>query len=74
MGKKLNGKVFRVNGKAFRLHGELIRVHGKPFHIEFSSYEGSYLAIISMFGWVVRRFQKANNIVLFAFDIFSGQL
>ena len=54
MGKKLNGKVFRVNGKAFRLYGELIRVYGKLFHIDFSSCEGSYLAIIGMFGWVLR--------------------
>ena len=56
MGKNLNGKVFRVNGKAFRVNGELFRVHGKVFHIDFSSCEGSLLAIIGMFGWVVRRF------------------
>ena len=60
MGKKLNGRLFRVNGKPFRVNGELFRVHGKLFHIDFSSCEGSYLAIIGMFGWVVRRFQEAS--------------
>ena len=61
MGKKLNGRLFRVNGKPFRVNGELFRVHGKLFHIDFSSCEGSFLAIIGMFGWVVRRFQEANK-------------
>ena len=42
MGKKLNGRLFRVNGKPFRVNGELFRVHGKLFHIDFSSCEGSY--------------------------------
>ena len=60
MGKKLNGRLFRVNGKPFRVNGELFRVHGKLFHIDFSSCEGSFLAIIGMFGWVVRRFQEAS--------------
>ena len=60
MGKKLNGRLFRVNGKPFRVNGELFRVHGKLFHIDFSSCEGSFLAIIGMFGWVVRRFQDAT--------------
>ena len=32
MGKKLNGRLFRVNGKPFRVNGELFRVHGKLFH------------------------------------------
>ena len=61
MGKKLNGRLFRVNGKPFRVNGELFRIHGKLFHIDFSSCEGSFLAIIGMFGWVVRRFQEANK-------------
>ena len=60
MGKKLNGRLFRVNGKAFRVNGEVLRVRGKVFHIDFSPCGGSLLAIISMFGWVVRRFQEAN--------------
>ena len=60
MGKKLNGRLFRVNGKPFRVNGELFRVHGKLFHIDFSSCEESFLAIIGMFGWVVRRFQEVN--------------
>ena len=42
MGKKLNGRLFRINGKLF--------------HIVFFSCEGSYLAIIDMFGWVLCRF------------------
>ncbi|MBR3530719.1 MAG: hypothetical protein IKN83_05065 [Bacteroidaceae bacterium] len=60
MGKKLNGRLFRINGKPFRTNGELFRVHGKLFHIDFSSCKGSLLAIIGMFGWVVRRFQETN--------------
>ena len=56
MGIKLNGNLFRLNGKAFRVNGELIRVHGKAFHVVFSSCEGSFLAIIGMFGWVLVRF------------------
>ena len=40
MGKKLNGRLFRVNGKPFRVNGELFRVHGKVFHIDFSPCEG----------------------------------
>ena len=28
MGKKLDGRLFRVNGKPFRVNGELFRVHG----------------------------------------------
>ena len=59
MGIKLNGKLFRLNGKAFRVNGELIRVHGKAFHVVFSSCEGSFFAIIGMFGWVLHRFWKA---------------
>ena len=55
-GKKLNGRLFRVNGKPFRVNGELFRVHGKLFHIDFSSCEGCFLAIIGMFGWVLCRF------------------
>ena len=54
MGKKLDGRLFRVNGKPFRVNGELLRVHGKLFHIDFSSCEESFLAIIGMFGWVLR--------------------
>ena len=42
MGKKLDGRLFRVNGKPFRVNGELFRVHGKLFHLDFSSYEGSF--------------------------------
>ena len=61
MGKKLNGKLFRVNGKPFRVNGELIRVHGKLFHIDFSSCEECFLAIIGMFEWVLHRFQEANK-------------
>ena len=60
MGKKLNGRLFRINGKPFRINGEVFRVYGKLFHIVFSSCGGSFLAIIGMFGWVVRRFQEAN--------------
>ena len=60
MGKKLNGRLFRVNGKPFRVNGELFRVHGKLFHLVFSSCEGSFLAIIGMFGWVSCRFQEAK--------------
>ena len=60
IGKKLNGRLFRIYGKPFRINGELFRVHGKLFHIDFSSCEGSYLAIIGMFGWVLRRFREAN--------------
>ena len=60
MGKKLNGRLFRINGKPFRINGELFRVYGKLFHIVFSSCEGSFLAIIGMFGWVLCRFQEAN--------------
>ena len=60
MGKKLNGRLFRVNGKPFRVNGELFRVHGKLFHIDFSSCEGSFFAIIGMFGWVLLRFQEVN--------------
>ena len=56
MGKKLNGKLFRVNGKPFRVHGELFRVHGKLFHIDFSSCEECFFAIIGTFGWVLCRF------------------
>ncbi|MBR3530188.1 MAG: hypothetical protein IKN83_02355 [Bacteroidaceae bacterium] len=59
MGKKLYGRLFRINGKLFRINGELFRVHGKLFHRVFSSSGGSFLAIIGMFGWVVRRFQEA---------------
>ncbi len=59
-GEKLKGRLFRVNGKPFRVNGELFRVHGKLFHLEFSSCEGSFLAIIGMFGLVLRRFQEAN--------------
>ena len=40
MGKKLNGRLFRVNGKPFRINGEVFRVHGKLFHIDFSPCEG----------------------------------
>ena len=50
MGKKLDGRLFRVNGKAIRINGEVFRVHGKVLHIDFSSCEGSFLAIIGMFG------------------------
>ena len=60
MGKKLYGRLFRINGKPFRVNGELFRVHGKLFHRVLSSCKGSLLAIIGMFGWVVRRFQEAN--------------
>ena len=60
MGEKLDGRLFRVNGKPFRVNGELFRVHGKLFHRVLSSCGGSLLAIIGMFGWVVRRFQEAN--------------
>ena len=60
MGKKLDGRLFRVNGKPFRVNGELFRVHGKLFHIDFSLCEGKILAIIYMFGSVLRRFQEAN--------------
>ena len=60
MGKKLDGRLFRVNGKPFRVNGELFRVRGKLFHIDFSSCEGFFLAIIDMFGWVLCRFQEAN--------------
>ena len=60
MGKKLNGRLFRINGKPFRTNGELFRVHGKLLHKVLSSYGGSLLAIIGMFGWVLRRFQEAN--------------
>ena len=60
MGKKLNGRLFRLNGKPFRINGELFRVYGKLFHIDFSSCGGSYLAIIGIFEWVLRRFQEAN--------------
>ena len=60
MGKKLNGRLFRVNGKPFRLNGELFSVHGKLFHLDSSSCEGSFLAIIGMFGWVSCRFQEAK--------------
>ena len=60
MGRKLNGRLFRVNGKPFRVNGELFRVHGKLFHIDLSSCEDCFLAIIGMFGWVLRRFQEAN--------------
>ena len=60
MGKKLYGRLFRINGKPFRINGELFRVYGKLFHLVFSSCEGSYLAIIGMFRWVVRRFQEAK--------------
>ena len=42
MGKKLDGRLFRVNGKPFRVNGELFRVHGKLFHLDFSSCEGSF--------------------------------
>ena len=55
MGKKLNGRLFRVNGKAFRVNGEVLRVRGKVFHIDFSPCEGSILAIIGMFGPVICR-------------------
>ena len=60
MGKKLNGRLFRINGKPFRINGELFRVYGKLFHRVFFSCEGSYLAIIGMFVLVVRRFQEAK--------------
>ena len=60
MGKKLYGRLFHLYGKAFRINGELFRVHGKLFHIDFSSCEGCFFAIIGMFGWVVRRFQEAS--------------
>ena len=60
MGKKLNGRLFRINGKPFRTNGELFRVYGKFFHRDFSSCEGSILVMIGMFGWVVRRFQEAK--------------
>ena len=60
MGKKLNGRLFRVNGKPFRTNGELFRVYGKLFHIDFSSCGGSYLSTIGIFEWVLRRFQEAN--------------
>ena len=42
IGKKHDGKLFRVKGKPFRVNGELFRVHGKLFHIDFSSCEGSF--------------------------------
>ena len=45
IGKKLNGRLFRINGKPFRINGELFRVYGKLFHIDFSSCGGSFLAI-----------------------------
>ena len=41
MGKKLDGRLFRVNGKPFRVNGELFRVHGKLFHSVFSFTLGS---------------------------------
>ena len=41
MGKKLNGRLFRINGKAFRINGEVFRVYGKLLHIVFSSCGGS---------------------------------
>ena len=53
MGKKLNGRLFRINGKPFRINGEL-------FHRVFSSCEGICFATIGVFGWVVRRFQEAK--------------
>ena len=46
MGKKLNGRLFRINGKPFRINGELFRVYGKLFHRVFSSCEGNYLVMI----------------------------
>ena len=55
MGKKLNGRLFRVNGKAFRINGEVLRVRGKVFHIVFSPCEGSFLGSIGMFGPVICR-------------------
>ena len=61
MGKKLNGKVFRVNGKPFRVNGELFRVHGKVLHIEYSSCEGSYIGSIGMFGWLFAVFFSENG-------------
>ncbi len=54
LGKKLHGKLIRVNGKPFRVNGEVLRVHGKLFHIDFSSFGSSFLAIIGIFGWVLR--------------------
>lgn len=60
MGKKLNGRLFRINGKPFRINGELFRVYGKLFHRVFSSCEGICFATIGVFGWVVRRFQEAK--------------
>ena len=61
MGKKLNGKVFRVNGKPFRVNGELFRVHGKVLHIDYSSCEGIYLGSIGMFGWLFAVFFSENG-------------
>ena len=61
MGRKLNGRLFRVNGKPFRVNGELFRVHGKLFHIDFSSCEGSYIGCIGMFGWLFVVFFVENG-------------
>ena len=61
MGKKLNGKVFRVNGKPFRVNGELFLVRGKVLHIEYSSCEGSYIGSIGMFGWLFAVFFSENG-------------
>ena len=60
MGKKLHGRLFRINGKPFRVNGELFRVHGKLFHLDFFSCGESFLAIIGMFRWMLRRFQEVN--------------
>ena len=61
MGKKLDGRLFRVNGKPFRVNGELFRVHGKVLHIEYSSCEGIYLGSIGMFGWLFAVFFVENG-------------
>ena len=54
MGKKLYGRLFHLYGKAFRINGEVFRVYGKLFHRVFSSCEGSFLAIIGIFRWVLQ--------------------
>ena len=60
MGKKLNGRLFRINGKPFRTNGELFRVYGKLFHRVFPSRAGICYATIGVFGWVVRPCQEAR--------------
>ncbi len=71
MGKKLNGRLFRINGKPFRVNGEVLRINGKLFHRVLSSCGGSLLAIIGMFVGVVRRFQEAKLVTVQRFIFLS---